>query len=78
MKLIIRGILDRVFVVGLVVFLLLGSVIVLVQLWGVITGNGAMTIAVEKMLGKPTFYVAPVAGLIGFVQSYLYGWKSGD
>ena len=78
MKLIIRGILDRIFVVGLIAFLALGSVIVIGQLYGVITGNGALTIGMSDKLGKPTFYVATVVGLIGYVQSYLYGWKSGD
>jgi len=78
MKLFVRGILDRVFVVGLVAFLALGSVIVIGQLYGVVTGNGALTIGMAKNLGKPTFYIAAVVGLIGYVQSYLYGWKSGD
>ena len=78
MKLFIRGILDRIFVVGLIAFFALGSVIVVGQLYGVITGNGALTIEMNASLGKPTFYVATVVGLIGYVQSYLYGWKSGD
>jgi hypothetical protein len=78
MKLFVRGILDRLFVIGLATFLILGSVIVLGQLVGVITGNGALTIATAKTLGKTTFYAATVTGLIGYVQGYLYGWKSGD
>lgn len=78
MKLFIRGILDRVFVVGLIAFFALGSVIVIGQLFGVITGNGALTIGMSQNLGKTTFYIATVVGLLGYVQSYLYGWKSGD
>ena len=78
MKLFVRGILDRIFVVGLVAFLALGTVIVIGQLYGVITGNGALTIGMAKNLVKTTFYIAAVVGLIGYVQSYLYGWKSGD
>jgi hypothetical protein len=66
------------FVFGLVVFLALGSVIVLVQFWGVISGNGALTIGIAKTLGNTTFHVATIVGLIGYVQGYLYGWKSGD
>lgn len=78
MKLFVRKILDMVFIVGLLAFLLLGSAIVIGQLYGVVTGNGALTIGVSKALGKTTFYIAAVVGLIGYVQSYLYGWKSGD
>jgi len=78
MKLFIRGILDYVFVIGLISFLALGSVIVIGQLSGVITGNGALTIGMSANFGKITFYIATVVGLIGYVQSYLYGWKSGD
>ena len=78
MKLFVRGMLDRLFVVGLAAFLLLGSAIVMVQLWGVISGNGTLTIGITKSLGNTTFYVATVVGLIGYVQSYLHGWKSGD
>jgi hypothetical protein len=78
MKLFVRGILDTVFVIGLVTFLVLGSIIVIGQLYGVVTGNGALTMGMAKSLGKTTFYIAAVIGLIGYIQSYLYGWKSGD
>ena len=78
MKLFVRGILDIIFVVGLVAFLALGSVIVIGQLYGVITGNGALTIAMTQNLGKTTFYISAVVGLIGYIQHYLYGWKTGD
>ena len=78
MKLFVRKILDIVFIVGLLAFLLLGSAIVVGQLYGVLTGNGALTIGVFQKLGKTTFYIASAVGLIGYVQSYLYGWKSGD
>ena len=78
MKLVVRGILDRLFVIGLVCFLILGSFIVIGQFYGVITGNGALTVRIVKYLGNTTFYVATVVGLIGYVQSYLYGWKTGD
>jgi len=78
MKLFVRKILDMVFIVGLLAFLLLGSAIVIGQLYGVVTGNGALTIGIFQALGKTTFYIAAVVGLIGYVQSYLYGWKSGD
>lgn len=78
MKLFVRKILDIAFVIGLLAFLLLGSAIVAGQLYGVLTGNGALTIGIFKDLGKTTFYIASAVGLIGYVQSYLYGWKSGD
>jgi hypothetical protein len=78
MKLLVRGILDRLFIVGLVAFLALGSIVVLVQLGSVIMGNGTWTVEIAKILGNMTCYVATVTGLIGYVQGYLYGWKSGD
>lgn len=78
MKLLVRNILDILFMIGLVGFLVLGSVIVLVQFAGVLTANGVLTTGIFKSLGKTTFVLSAITGLIGYVQSYLYGWKSGD
>lgn len=70
--------LETIFVCGVIAFMLLGSVIVLIQIYCVITVNGALSIYITKSLGKFTFAIATITGLIGFVQGYLNGWSMGD
>ncbi len=74
----LRNILDVLFVIGLALFMGLGTIIVLVQLVGVFSANGALTVNIMQKLGNPTFLIAAITGIIGFIQSYLYGWKTGD
>lgn len=74
----VKKMLNLLFVFGVLVFMILGSVLVAVQLYGVLTVDGALAINVSKTLGKPTFIVATVTGLIGFVQGYVNGWSAGD
>ena len=74
----VKKMLNLLYVFGVLVFMILGSVLVAVQLYGVLTVDGALAIKVSKTLGKPTFIVATVTGLIGFVQGYVNGWAAGD
>ncbi|MGH7452393.1 MAG: hypothetical protein ACRENG_13690, partial [bacterium] len=70
--------LDRFFIAALVLFMLSGSIIVAVQLYGILTANGSLTSLIMSLLGKPAFIAASVTGLLGFVEGYLHGWKSED
>lgn len=74
----IKKLLNIVFVCGVVSFMTLGTIIVAVQCFGIITTNGALTTGIAKTLGKPAYIIAAVTGLVGFVQGYVNGWAIGD
>ncbi|HHW02554.1 MAG TPA: hypothetical protein GXX35_07060 [Thermoanaerobacterales bacterium] len=69
---------DILFVIGIILFMLLGSIIVLVQIFGVITLNGSLTINITKVIGNTTFIIASITGLIGFIEGYLHNWKASE
>ena len=71
-------ILTGLFVVLLVAMLLLGTVLVLLQLVGVVTANGQFVIDVEKTLGPWTYGVAAAFGTLTLFVALAYGWKSTD
>ncbi|RKL63336.1 hypothetical protein DXT63_07065 [Thermoanaerobacteraceae bacterium SP2] len=73
-----RKILSTLFAVGVIVFMIMGTIIVVVQLFGVITLNGPLTINISGALAKPAFVVSAVTGLLGFIQGYINGWDMGD
>ncbi len=74
----VKKLLNHTFVLGVLLFMALGTIIVAVQLYGVVTANGALAVNVTKTLGKPAFIAATITGLIGFVQGYVNGWSMGD
>jgi hypothetical protein len=75
---ILRKGLNVLFVCGVVVFMALGTIIVLVQAYSIVTANGALAVKAMKMIGKPAFIIASLTGVIGFVQGYVNGWEMGD
>lgn len=74
----LRSFLDTIFVIGLVSFMVLGSILVFGQLVGAFTLNGALTIKSSDILAKPAFVIASITGLIGFLGAYIHGWKMGE
>lgn len=74
----LRKALNVLFVCGVVAFMTLGTVIVLVQAYSIVTANGALAVKTMKTIGKPTFIIASMTGVIGFVQGYVNGWEMGD
>ncbi|EGO62989.1 hypothetical protein [Acetonema longum] len=70
--------LNVLFVCGVLIFMLLGTVIVAVQIYSILAANGTMAVSIMKALGKPAFIIAAVTGLIGFCQGYVNGWDMGD
>jgi len=74
----LRKVLNVLFVCGVVVFMTLGTVIVLVQAYSIVTANGALAVKIMKNVGKPAFIIASLTGVIGFVQGYVNGWEMGD
>ena len=73
-----RDMLDNLFSITLVVFILLGTVLVALQLVAVVTLNGPLSILADTNLSTPAFVLASATGVIAFILSYLHGWKSGD
>lgn len=74
----LRRVLMALFKVLLVAFLALGSVLVLVQLFGVIVGGSSIVTGVVDVLALPTTVIASIAGILGFAMSYVFHWKSSD
>ena len=74
----LRKCLNAIFVCGVIVFMVLGTVIVLVQIYSIATANGALAVKIMKTVGKPAFVIALLTGIIGFVQGYVNGWDMGD
>lgn len=62
---------DAVFRVSLVVFLLLGCALVLLQLVGVIGLSSGLVVGASERLGPPAFMAAGVTGVLAYVLSYL-------
>ena len=74
----LRKVLNCLFVCGVIAFMVMGTVIVLVQTYSIVTANGALAIKIMKTVGKPAFIIASITGIIGFVQGYVNGWDMGD
>ena len=63
---------------GLVLFLALGVVLVLTQAAGLIAGSPGLVSGAVAVLGPPMTVAAGVTGLLGFVMSYIFPWKTGE
>lgn len=74
----IKKLVDTLFVIGVVLFMCLGSIIVLVQMFGVVTLNGPLTINIANAISNAAFIIASVTGLIGFIEGYLHNWKASE
>lgn len=64
-------ILSLIFTVTVILFMLMGASIVLVQLIGIILGNGAMVLGVSKAIKNLSTEIAAVCGFAGFFAAYL-------
>ncbi len=74
----LKKLLNVLFVCGILSFMILGTIIVAVQAYGIITANGTLAVSIAKALNKPAFTIATLTGLIGFIQGYVNGWEMGD
>lgn len=71
-------ILDGAFRATLALFLLGGAIVVATQAVGLAVGGGGLVEGAVTWVGTPTFVLAGVCGLLGFVLSYLKGWDTSD
>ena len=74
----LKKLLEGLFVLGIVVFMLMGTVIVLIQGYSILVFNGPLAISIRDILSRAAFMVAAVTGLLGFLQGYVNGWDMGD
>ncbi|ADD41326.1 hypothetical protein [Stackebrandtia nassauensis] len=74
----ITRILDGAFRTSLLLFLLGGAIVVATQAVGLVGGNGPLVEGAVTWVGTPTYVLAGLAGLLGFVLSYLKGWDTSD
>ena len=74
----VTRILDGAFRASLALFVLGGVLVVLAQLAGLVTGGSALITGAVTWVGTPTYVLAGVCGLLGFVLSYLKGWDTSD
>ena len=67
----LRKIILPIFTVSLILFMVLGAIIVLVQLFSIITLNGALSESIYGGLKLWAIRFSAVAGFAGFAMSYL-------
>lgn len=70
--------LEHLFRACLLLFVLGGIGIVVTQSVGLVAGSGSLVENVAETLGPPTYALAGIAGLLGFVLAYLKGWDTSD
>ncbi|MEI4771826.1 hypothetical protein WAX74_19680 [Psychrobacillus sp. FJAT-51614] len=59
-------VLDKIFIISLLSFLLLGVIIVATQLLGLIMQNGNLIVIVNNNFATPAFVCSAIAGVLGF------------
>lgn len=71
MKVTLRNALSVIFTVCLMLFMVMGIGIVLIQAFAMLTGNGALSIAVAGTPKSIVIFLSVIAGFAGFFYSYL-------
>lgn len=66
-----KGTIRKIFTLCLLVFMIGGTILVAGQLAGIILQNGQLMIIASEYVGTPTFICASIAGILGFIYSYL-------
>lgn len=74
----ITMVLVALFVVALVAMLALGTVVVLLQLAGLLGGQAQFIIDVEQAVGPATYAVSAAFGVITLLVALAFGWKTHD
>jgi hypothetical protein len=66
------------FVLLLIAMLALGTLLVALQLFALVTGDGQFVIDAEKTVGPWTYGIAAAFGTLTLVVALAHGWKSTD
>lgn len=70
MKKTIYNICMVIFEITLPLFLLMGAVLVFTQLFGALTGNGAIVLGINSALKTYSIWVASICAFSGFIMGY--------
>lgn len=65
-----KNIIKKLFTFFLVVFMVGGTLLVIIQLLGMVLRNGQMMVNATNYVGMPTFVCSAIAGVLGFIYSY--------
>ena len=66
-------VMNLVFVMGLITFMCLSSILVILQIYRALTLNGSLAIIARNLFAKPVFATAALTGLTGFAAGYFRG-----
>lgn len=72
------ALMTPVFVVLLAAMLLVGTVLVLLQVVGLVTANGSFVVGVADALNPWAFGIGGALGIWTLLLSYAHGWKPAD
>ncbi len=72
------ALMTPVFVVLLAAMLLVGTVLVLLQVVGLVTANGAFVVGIADALNPWAFGIGGALGIWTLLLSYAHGWKPAD
>lgn len=72
------ALMTPVFVVLLAAMLIVGTLLVLLQIAGLIGANGAFIVAVADALNPWAFGIGATLGIWTLLLSYAHGWKPAD
>ncbi|MGH1833257.1 hypothetical protein ABE871_17595 [Enterococcus gilvus] len=65
-----KELVKKLFTLFVVIFMLGGTILVLMQLLGMILRNGQLMINATNYVGLPTFICSAIAGVLGYIYSY--------
>lgn len=65
-----KNIFAILFKISLVLLILSGTFLVIGQVLGVLFQNGDLIISTKEIFSKPTFGLASIVGLLGFILGY--------
>jgi hypothetical protein len=70
--------LQVLFGIGVISLLLIGTIIVVAQLYALFLLDGKMAINIQKKLGDAACIAATATGVLGFIQGYVFKMEMGD
>jgi len=74
----VKNTLRALFVIGVISLVMIGTVIVVAQLYALMILDGALAIRIAQKLAKPACLAATVTGIIGFLQGYVFKISAGE
>lgn len=70
-------ILDKLCTISTLVFLLMTTVMILVQAFAVITVNGELAVKISELIAKPASMISALAMIFALILAYMRGEMKG-